>query len=176
MHVSSADTSQIATLRALDEERHRAAISYKYIFFHGTPLLNITAVLSANRLNRLNSKPTGRIHRTMASGAHTGDSLPTNSHSPATPKAATGFRSYAEYLAKLERSPVKPSNTVSSDELWLASIDGDGHCMEWNHCYPHSENITKASEKLPALDESGVGQHTRALSPHGFRTVLKNPD
>jgi len=112
----------------------------------------------------------------MASGTHTRNPFPTKSHPPATPKAVTGFASYAEYLAKLGRSTVESSDHLSDDEMWLASFDRGGRCLEWNYWDPSKENSLDAPDNLPALDGNGVRPDMTILSSHGFRTVLQIPD
>jgi len=114
----------------------------------------------------------------MTSGAQTGDSLPADLHSPATPKAATGFGSYAEYLEKLERLS-DPAEYASADELWLASFNEDGRCTGWNYCVTSAETMLEAPRNLPrnlpALDGRDVRPNTTGLSWPGFLTVLQTP-
>jgi len=112
----------------------------------------------------------------MASGAHTGDSPPTKLHSAVTPNAAIGSRTYAEYQAKLQRSDFASSAPIIQDELWLASFDGAGRCLEWNYHVPSGENSLNVPRNLPALDGNGVRPHTTVVSSHDFRTLLRNPD
>jgi len=115
----------------------------------------------------------------MTSGTQTGDSLPTNLHSPATPKAVTVFRSYAEYLEKLGRLSGNISGNISGyachDELWLASFDEDGRCTKWNYCDTFPETMPDAPRNLPALDGRGVRPDTTSLSCDDFQTVLRSP-
>jgi len=112
----------------------------------------------------------------MTTGAHTRDPLATKSHSPTTPKAPAGFESYAEYLAKLERSTIESHAYRSGDKLWLASFDEDGRCMEWNYCDPFREDNLDVPRCLPAPDGSGVRPHITVLPSQGFRTVLQTPN
>ena len=112
----------------------------------------------------------------MTTGANTGDSLPTQSYSPATTNANTGFGSYAEYVAKLKRWPVQSNKTLRKEELWLATFDGDGRCMEWNYCEPSKEDSLEAPKNLPAPDGRGIRPQTTVLSSQGFRQVLQTPD
>jgi len=167
---------QIALLVAIDKERHRAAFSQISNSSHETVILYITAITSANRWNRLIFELRERTQCTMATGAHTGDPLSTTSHSPATPKVAPRFGSYAEYLAILERSTVERRVHRSGDELWIASFDEDGRCMEWNYCDPFRKDSLDVPRCLPAPDGSGVRPHITVLPSQGFRTVLQTPD
>ena len=111
----------------------------------------------------------------MTSDAHPRNSPPNDAHSPATPKAVARFGLYQEYLAKLER-PFAAITLTIHDELWLASFDRNGRCMEWNYCDPCRENSLNVPTSLPALNGIGVRPHRMNLSGHGFRTVLQTPD
>ena len=112
----------------------------------------------------------------MVPGASSGDSSSSGLYSPVESKTAIGFNSYAEYLSKLERSPVV-SDLSDRDEmrLWLASFDGEGHCMEWSYCNLSNQNRFDVPEGLPAKDGTGFTPHTSALSSHDFRTSLQSP-
>ena len=112
----------------------------------------------------------------MTSGAHTGDSLPTNLHSPVTAKTATGFGSYEEYLWKLKGSTGSFNSCSTIDELWLGSFDENGRCAEWAYYDLGLENRLEVPTNLPALDGTGVRPHMAVLSADAFRTVLQNPD
>jgi len=167
---------EIALLVALDKERPRAAFSQNSISSHETFILYITAITSANGWDRLIFELRERTQCTMATGAHTGDPLSTTSHSPATSEVAPRFGSYAEYLAILGRSTVESRAHRSGDDLWIASFDEDGRCMEWNYCDPFRKDSLDVPRCLPAPDGSGVRPHITVLPSQGFRTVLQTPD
>jgi len=107
----------------------------------------------------------------MTSDAYTGDSLPINLHSPVTPKNTTGFVSYEEYLWKLKGSTCSCGSSPSTDELWLASFDEDGRCVEWAY---HDLGLDNRLE-VPS-DGTGFRPHIAVLSLDAFRAVLQNPD
>ena len=83
---------------------------------------------------------------------------------------------HAEYVAKLKRWPVQSNKTLRKEELWLATFDGDGRCMEWNYCEPSKEDSLEAPENLPALDGRGVKPQTTVVSPLGLQKLLQTRD
>ena len=132
----------------------------------------------------------------MASNACAGASFSSGAYSPADSKAASGFESYADYEAKLEQ-PSRRNCCPERDILWLASFDGDGHCLKWDYCdtlekdsieygytlgydpvkycNAHEKDSLHIPRNLPAVDGSGVRPYTAILSCHEFRMALQTP-
>lgn len=109
----------------------------------------------------------------MLDNTSTGDGLPSGSHPSAQPEPAARFRSYAEYLARLDRSPFQPTYRDDEEQLWLTCFTEDGLYMKRYTCILRN---TRNSATLPSVDVEDISPGTTVLSSPDFRTLLQTTD
>lgn len=107
-----------------------------------------------------------------------GNSLPSGSHPSAQPEPAARFQSYAEYLARLNRSPfLLPDQLLPGqsrkERLWLASFTDDGRYIERYSCIIR---YSRRSKNLPAVDDEGIRPGTTVVTCSDFRTLLQTTE
>ncbi|CAN9234975.1 unnamed protein product [Alternaria alternata] len=102
-----------------------------------------------------------------------GDGSQSGSHPSAQSEPAASFQSYAEYLARLDRSPFQPRYRHDAEELWLASFTEDGRYIKRYICILRDYNN---STNLPPVDVEGIEPDTTVLSSSDFRTLLQTTD
>jgi len=116
------------------------------------------------------------LAHTMEDGAGPADSFTSGVHSPTDSKAAARFDSYREYVAKLKCLPTN-AYYPEGELLWLASFNGNGHCIGWDYC-DFSDPKASEARRLPP-EEEGSGfrpSHASVLPPPRFCTLLQTPD
>lgn len=101
------------------------------------------------------------------------ESLPSGSHPSAQAEPATRFQSYAEYLARLDRSPFQPRYRGSEEQLWLASFTEDGRYIKRYTCILRDDIVSRG---LPPVDVEGIRPDTTVLSSSDFRALLQKTD
>ncbi|RYO65534.1 hypothetical protein AA0116_g2903 [Alternaria tenuissima] len=101
------------------------------------------------------------------------ESLPSGSHPSAQPETATRFQSYAEYLARLDRSPFQPQYQGSEERLWLASFTEDGRYIKRYTCILRHDSVLKGPT---SLEVEGIRPDTTVLSSSDFRALLQTTD
>lgn len=109
----------------------------------------------------------------MPDDTSAGDGLPSVSRPYVQPEAAAEFQSYAEYLARLDRSPFSPHYLPLGEQLWLASFTEDGRYIKRYTCILRD---TTYSRNLPAVDVEGISPGATVLSSADFRTLLQTTD
>jgi hypothetical protein len=113
----------------------------------------------------------------MPDNTSSGDSLPSGSHSSAQPEAAASFQSYAEYLARLDRSRFSPHYLGSGEQLWLTCFTEDSRYMERYTCIPReSTDPNPIPMNQPPIDVEEFGPDTTFLSSSDFQTLLQTTD
>jgi len=106
----------------------------------------------------------------MPDNTSSGESLPSGSHPSAQPEPAARFRTYAEYLACLDRSPSRPDYRGDEEQLWLASFTEDGRYIKRYTCTLRDR--TMPTNQL-VIDAEGVRPETTVLSSSDFQTLLQ---
>ncbi|CAN9404564.1 unnamed protein product [Alternaria alternata] len=102
-----------------------------------------------------------------------GDGLPSVSHPYAQPEAAARCQSYAQYLARLDRSPFSPHHLPVEEQLWLASFTEDGRYIKRYTCILGDSSMPK---NPPAVNIEDIRTNTTDLSSSDFRTLLQTTD
>jgi hypothetical protein len=109
----------------------------------------------------------------MPDDTSSGESLPSGSHSSAQPEPAARFQSYAEYLARLDRSSFQPRYRYGEEQLWLASFTEDGRYIKRYACILRD---TRTPTNLSSVDVEGISPDTTVLSSSEFETLLQTTD
>ena len=111
----------------------------------------------------------------MSSNASAGNCSPGGSRSSAYSEPAASFKTYAEYLATLERSPI-PYEYDIKENLWLGGFTESGQWIKWYHCRPSNQGTFTMPRNLPAVDGNGFRPDISVVSASEFQTLLRTTD
>jgi hypothetical protein len=101
----------------------------------------------------------------MADNTSAEDGPPSGSYPSVQLEPAARLQSYADYLARLDRSPFESHYLGSEEQLWLASFTEDGRYIKRDTCILDDSDRPK---NPPAVNT--------ILSPSDFRTLLQTTD